>query len=188
MSECAYNTWKTVKADIVIKNTYDTSSTCKNDAGNDNRDGFTWNYDGNQTDCQTTAKVSYNASGELSEVTPYTDPLTLKRWTKTNCPTPTLQAMINKQIRIPLWESSVDCGGHLQYRLTGFALFRVTGIKVAEAGVDLNISAADCPDGRCLKGHFETLVEIAKDRFGGKDFGILTYRSFDADNPDGNFT
>ena len=185
MADCEYQRWKSSGgADIVIKNVYDNPG-CANGGGNPSG-GFTWQNSGSVCTAET---ISSDLSGlDVAEITPQGTGNNKATRPPSGCSSTEINALKNQLVRIPIWNSSIDCGGHLQYTIVGFALFRITGIQEKTPDITWNVTKAECPDGRCLKGHFETLVETAKAKFGGNDYGILTYRYFNADDPEGNFT
>ena len=182
VSECDFKNWISTKADISIYSRWNSlQGTYINDAGYPTSCGFTWLDSG---PCTATNTVG----SEPTEVAPKTNGTgNDTKWVKrpASCSKPTVQGWKNKLIRIPIFDSNLDCGGHDQYRVAGYALFRLTGYNLAD-DLEWNTTGL-CPNGRCLRGHFEKIEEAAKGRFGGKDFGILNYRYFNLNDPDGNF-
>ena len=184
-ADCEYQRWKSAGGDIVIKNVYD-SPACTNTKGGNPSGGFSWQeYSSN---CLLETTITSVSGTDVVEVLPQGNGKNKATRPPPGCNPTKVSALLNQLIRVPIWDSSVDCGGHLQYTIVGFALFRITGIAEVNGNINTNMLAGECPDGRCFKGHFESLVEAAKTRFGGVDYGNLTYRLFNADNSNGNFT
>ena len=83
----------------------------------------------------------------------------------------------NRTLLLPIYDQMTGTGTNGRYHVAGFAAFHVTGYRVGNQTWPSGTTCAGQAgnSGRCLIGHFTTLV-TSTDGFGGEDYGVVAVK------------
>lgn len=139
---------------VTIEFTKTSDSTCTGPSGNVVPAGFGW-LDGESADCEG---PPVTADGWMPSEPGISPP--------NNCVPADFSKWIGETVLIPIFDAVRGTGNNAEYRILGFAAFKLTeynfaGQYLSPNGKNLCKTAGMDPQARCLQGTFEHFVDIS---------------------------
>ncbi len=139
---------------VTIEFTKTSDSTCTDQSGNVVPGGFGW-VDGNPDECEGPHVTEDTWASSSTGISP-----------PNNCDPADFEKWLGQTVLIPVFDQARDVGTNAEYRIVGFAAFKLTeynfaGKYLSPNGKNLCKSAGMDPQTRCLQGTFEHFVDIS---------------------------